>query len=685
MEHFESDLKNLSRALLSSNDINSLMNFLNNNDLLFIQVERVNIFLKSDPDVLYYCDDDKSVQRYKYTRSSMQVHGIVNDDCTHDIKGDALYFSYPQLEEHPAYRNISSYCKIPLFSASKPLGAIEFININLRDDEGAEKQLKLFTNMIASIVEHIIEHEHVSSVTQQMIQHDSNYQLLVDVTNAVISRSTKKELMTALLKFLYQYFGISDLSIIQPHEGHYGQHSCGYNEGKIDYRCHFFTNDSVIKDAVEKKKPVFLSAEDIRQLSLENNVPFFPVQVKSACIVPLIFRNHTNGYICYMQRENAPFKAADVELFMPIAARVAMAIHSLKVHQAIIRTAPKTDYITIEDSYTEHAIFDDIISQSEVMNQVLEKVAMVADCDSTVLILGESGTGKELIARAIHKLSRRSKTRMVKMNCAAVPAGLFESELFGHERGAFTGAISQRVGRFEQAHKGTLFLDEIGDMPLDLQPKLLRALQENEIERVGRNQLIPVDVRIVCATNVDLLSMVESKEFRSDLYYRLNVFPIRVPPLRERPEDIPLLVKHFTRTLSKKMGKDINKIPVKTMESLSGFPWPGNIRELRNIIERSVILTRGNVLNVPVDELRFARKQMSEDIKSNNPPVINLSTGETGRHAIISALKESNGIIGGARGAAVKLGLKRTTLLSRMQKMGIKSDDYLNDALVSNA
>ena len=339
----------------------------------------------------------------------------------------------------------------------------------------------------------------------------------------------------------------------------------------------------------------------------------------------------------------------------------------------------------------EHVIFDDIISQSEVMNKVLEQVALVASCDSTVLILGESGTGKELIARAIHKLSLRSKTDMVKMNCAAIPAGLFESELFGHERGAFTGAISQRVGRFEQAHKGTLFLDEIGDMPLELQPKLLRALQENEIERVGKNALISVDVRIVVATNVDLLRRVEEKKFRNDLYYRLNVFPIQIPPLRERAEDIPLLVKHFTRELAKKMGKTITAIAAEDLAVMSAFPWPGNVRELRNFVERSVILTRGNVLNVPVHELKAASHSAcvpTEKVPPINPEaagVINSPEpavkGDVVKPIIdkadvIKALKACHGVVAGPNGAANQLGLKRTTLLSRMQKMGINSQDF---------
>ncbi|WP_199911701.1 sigma 54-interacting transcriptional regulator [Dongshaea marina] len=677
-----------SKALLSINDISGLMTFLNDDNLSFIQVDRVNIILKSDLNTfptLYHLDENKQLQRYEYNADGMPLHSVANDDYTHKIEGEALYLSYPQLINHPAYIDVNSYYKVPLTTANQQLGAIEFINIQQSSEGIQEKKLKLFNNMIATMVEHIIEHELASNAAQQLNNERKNFQVLVDVTNAVISKSTKKDLITSLLKFIYQHFGMRDLSIIQVHEGHYNQHSCSYSGGNIDYHSHFFTNAQSIKQVIENKKPLFLDEDSIRGLSFETNAPFFPSEVKSACVVPMVFRSGTVGYICYMQRQERTFLPDDVVLFGQIAARVALAMHSLKVHEARSKTRAGGKYISIEDSYMEHAIFDDIISQSEAMNQVLDQVTMVADCDSTVLILGESGTGKELIAQAIHKMSRRSGTRMVKMNCAAVPAGLFESELFGHERGAFTGAISKRVGRFEEAHKGTLFLDEIGDMPLELQPKLLRALQENEIERVGKNQQISVDVRIVVATNADLDSMVESKAFRSDLYYRLNVFPILIPPLRERPEDIPLLVKHFTRVISKKMGKNITDITVEAMDVLSRCAWPGNVRQLRNFIERSVILTRGQVLNVPVAELQGQgtrpTRQTAEPIFEVEPAPKPVATDNGfDRDAIIDALRRSNGIISGPRGAATKLGLKRTTLLSRMQKMGIKSQDYLEEA-----
>lgn len=694
MERFESDLMTFSKALLSINDISGVMDFLNNEDLLFINVERVNLLLKNDQDSqpsLYYLDQDKQCQQFDYTGSITGLHGVTMHDYCHQMDGETLYQTFPQLENHPAYDSVFNYCKIPLSICNQPLGAIEYINLTMPDDSESEKQFKLFNNMISAMIEHIIEHQTASTFTEKLTTEKNNFQVLVDVTNTVISQSTKKELIGSLLRFLYQHFDMTDLSIIQLQDGHYNQHSACFINNEIDYQCHFFTNDKLIKNAIKNNQPVFLNAIDIKKMQADNNSPYFPSRVKTACVMPLVFRGIAVGYISFMKPIEAPYQNTDLELFKQIAARVALAMHSIKTHQASTPNQPITKFVNIDEGMGEHVIFDDIISQSEVMNKVLEQVALVASCDSTVLILGESGTGKELIARAIHKLSLRSKTDMVKMNCAAIPAGLFESELFGHERGAFTGAISQRVGRFEQAHKGTLFLDEIGDMPLELQPKLLRALQENEIERVGKNALISVDVRIVVATNVDLLRRVEEKKFRNDLYYRLNVFPIQIPPLRERAEDIPLLVKHFTRELAKKMGKTITAIAAEDLAVMSAFPWPGNVRELRNFVERSVILTRGNVLNVPVHELKAASHSAcvpTEKVPPVNPEAAGvINTPEPAvkgdvvkpiidKADVIKALKACHGVVAGPNGAANQLGLKRTTLLSRMQKMGINSQDF---------
>jgi formate hydrogenlyase transcriptional activator len=305
--------------------------------------------------------------------------------------------------------------------------------------------------------------------------------------------------------------------------------------------------------------------------------------------------------------------------------------------------------------------FEGIVGESSALHHVLNLVETVAPNDSTVLLLGETGTGKELIARAIHERSRRKERTFVKLNCAAIPTGLLESELFGHERGAFTGAIAQKTGRLEFADQGTLFLDEVGDIPIEIQPKLLRALQEREFERLGSNRTKQVDVRLVAATNRDLEQMMENREFRSDLYYRLNVFPIRIPPLRERPEDIPLLVRYFAQKYGRRMQKQIESIPAAALRKLSGWHWPGNIRELENFIERSVILTRGTALQAPIGEL---------SINGRNAPLAGSREADE-RDGIVRILRVTSGRVGGRDGAAARMGIKRTTLISRMKKLGI--------------
>jgi formate hydrogenlyase transcriptional activator len=313
--------------------------------------------------------------------------------------------------------------------------------------------------------------------------------------------------------------------------------------------------------------------------------------------------------------------------------------------------------------------FDEIIGKSEVLKSILREIETVAPADATVLIYGETGTGKELIARAVHNLSSRKANAFVKLNCAAIPTGLLESELFGHERGAFTGAISLRIGRFELAHKGTMFLDEIGEIPLELQPKLLRVLQEREFERLGSARTLRTDARLIAATNQVLKLMVDERKFRSDLYYRLNVFPIRLPALRERTEDIPLLVQHFVQEFSRRNHRVFDGIASETMEALIRYPWPGNIRELQNVIERAVILSRGHVLTVPVGELSLELKMTTSRPQDGNLQDM-LQKAE--RVQILRALEQANWVVAGPNGAAVRLGMKRSTVASRMHKLGIK-------------
>jgi len=385
---------------------------------------------------------------------------------------------------------------------------------------------------------------------------------------------------------------------------------------------------------------------------------------ESFCFVPLTTSRSQLGAMGFMSLQQDAYSDADIQFLQQVAQQVAVAVENALAFQEIAELKDKLakEKLYLEEEIrTEHG-FEDIIGESNPLKNVLKQVEVVAPTDSTVLIQGETGTGKELIARAIHRLSSRGARTFVKLNCAAIPTGLLESELFGHERGAFTGAISQKAGRFELADKGTIFLDEVGEIPLELQSKLLRVLQEQEFERLGSTKTIRVNVRLIAATNQDLKGLVEAKQFRSDLYYRLNVFPVTLPPLRERPEDIPILVRYFTQHYAIRMKKNIQSVPAKTLEVLSRYAWPGNIRELENLVERSVILTQGRDLQVPISELQTATLLTSSTTTTLE---------EAEREQILRALHETKWVIGGPSGAAARLGIKRTTLQSKMQKLGI--------------
>jgi PAS domain S-box-containing protein len=396
--------------------------------------------------------------------------------------------------------------------------------------------------------------------------------------------------------------------------------------------------------------------------------------MQSACWVPLIDRGKSVGTIAVASRTEAAFSQREVRMLAQLAGKIAMAVNNALAFRQI---ADLRDKLSQEKQYLEDELnlehnFEDIVGASSGLKQVLKEVQTVAPTTATVLIQGETGTGKELLARAIHRLSPRSERTFIKLNCAAIPAGLLESELFGHEKGAFTGAIARKMGRVELANEGTLFLDEIGELPLDLQPKLLRALQEREIERLGGTRSIPVNVRLIAATNRDLESLVEQKLFRSDLYYRLKVFPIISPPLRDRRSDIPMLVRHFVDKHCRRMGKSITYIPQEFMDALVRSNWPGNIRELENFIERAVILSRGTDLYVPLAELETEEDLLPADDSTGDPT---LHTAE--REHILRVLRETKGMIGGPNGAAERLGLKRTTLNSKLKKLRIERSDYI--------
>lgn len=404
----------------------------------------------------------------------------------------------------------------------------------------------------------------------------------------------------------------------------------------------------------------------------------------SANVVSIESRRHGQPF-------GQPFGLRGTDTIRTQNGSVDNAVRFPKVTELRNKLAQEKHYL--EEEIRKEMNFGEIVGNSPALRRVLELVETVADSDSTVLLLGETGTGKELIARAIHDHSRRNKRTLVKLNCAAIPTGLLESELFGHEKGAFTGAISQKIGRLELADQGTLFLDEVGDVPLEVQPKLLRALQEREFERLGSTRTKKVDVRMIAATNRNLESMIDAREFRSDLYYRLNVFPIRIPPLRERPEDIPLLARYFAQKFALQMRKEIETIPADNMRALTEWEWPGNVRELANFIERAVILTRGRSLEVPLSELRRVgaddptptlltqREEIARIVKEtinalDSQKCFANQYAEKQRADIVRTLTESRGRVGGQNGAAVRLGLNRTTLLSRMKKFGIHPKQF---------
>lgn len=393
----------------------------------------------------------------------------------------------------------------------------------------------------------------------------------------------------------------------------------------------------------------------------------------SVCTLPLISRDRILGTLSLATSRANAFSPDDVEFVRQVAGQVAIAVENSLAYTQISDLKDKLaqEKLYLEDEIRSELSFEEIVGKSEALRRVLKQVETVAPTDSLVLIYGETGTGKELVARAVHNLSSRSKNAFVKLNCAAIPTGLVESELFGHEKGAFTGAISQRIGRFELASRGTVFLDEIGEVPLELQPKLLRVLQEREFERLGSSRTLRTEARLIAATNRDLEAMVAEQRFRSDLYYRLNVFPIRIPALRERPEDIPLLVRHFAQQFSRRMGKHIESIPSETMTALSRYHWPGNIRELQNVIERAVILATGPVLRVPLDEIR-PREIASGSPKTDAKKGMRALLDEAERQQIVAALEGANWTVAGPNGAASRLGMKRSTLQSRMQKFGIR-------------
>ncbi len=593
-----------------------------------------------------------------------------------EVEDSAVESRFPKLTPLLRENDVQSYCLVPLTTALRRLGAMGFGSMHRPIYHEAEINfMQQVARQVAVAVDNVLHDESAKTAQRQLTHQRDRVRLLLEVNNAVVSHLSLDDLFPAVSACLRK---------VIPHDG---SALVLYDGETRRYRVHvlsFAKNKSFIEEgiadsdcrtparmAMTSRKPAVLGEQDLKSVAEESQCAKYWVAegVRAFCSAPLLFHDRVLGALDIGRQSEDTFGLEEVELLGEIAKQIAIAVENAQAYREITelkdRLAKENVYLE-EEVRTDHN-FGEIVGDSAVLHRVLKEVETVAPTDSTVLICGETGTGKELVARALHDLSPRRDRTFVKLNCAAIPTGLLESELFGHEKGAFTGAITQKVGRFELAHHGTLFLDEVGDIPLELQPKLLRALQEQEFERLGGTRTIRVDVRVVAATNRDLVQMVGDGRFRSDLYYRLNVFPVVLPPLRKRRDDIPKLARHFTQRFARRMGRRIEAIPASIMDSLVRYPWPGNIRELQNVIERAVILSRGTELEVPMSDFKQQPKVAAADFPSNKP----FTLEEAEREHILRALGETNWMIGGPTGAAFKLGMKRTTLQSKMRKLGI--------------
>jgi formate hydrogenlyase transcriptional activator len=562
---------------------------------------------------------------------------------------------------------IRSFCVLPLTTAHRRLGAVGFGSqrVGAYGEAGVEF-LQLVARQIAVAVDNALSHQAAQALQQQLEHERDRLKLLLDLNNSVVATLDLRQLFRAISANIRRVMDCDYASILLPEqEGKQLRvYARDFSQGGESWQEEIVVpaTGRPASKVLETGKPLVLDSEALSRYRPQSNL--LSIGIKSLCVLPMISRERVIGTINLGRLREEAFPQGDVEFLVQVANQIAIGVENALNYQQVTeareRLAEERNYLT-EEIRTDHD-FEVIIGQSPALKRILKQAELVAPTASTVLILGETGTGKEVLARAIHEISPRRERTFVSVNCAAIPLGLLESELFGHEKGAFTGAIAQKIGRFELAHQGTLFLDEVGDIPLELQPKLLRVLQEQEFERLGSNRTVHVDARVMAATSRDLPQMVENREFRGDLYYRLNIFPVLVPPLRERPEDIPLLVAHFTDKYARRMDKRISRIPTETMDALKHYHWPGNVRELQNFIERATILTSGSTLQAPLSELRQASREVQRAART---------LVEVERDQIMRALRESQWVLGGPGGAAERLGLKRTTLFYRMRKLGI--------------
>jgi formate hydrogenlyase transcriptional activator len=493
--------------------------------------------------------------------------------------------------------------------------------------------------------------------------------LILDLNNSVVSNLELRDVLQSISPSIRNVMRLDGVALILPDEESKSLRTCvlDFPNGKGSVRQDMSSplDGSLPGQVFRSGKPWVGSIGELQREGFDHRIAA-EEGVETLCMLPLVRCNRILGVLCLMRLKKNAFTQPDIDFLTQIAGQVAIAIDNAFAYRQITELSNKLtqEKLYLEDELRSEMKFDEIIGNSSILRRVLRQVEAVAPTNSTVLIHGETGTGKELIARAVHNLSPRRRGPFVKLNCAAIPTGLLESELFGHEKGAFTGAIAQRIGRFELASTGTMFLDEVSEIPIELQPKLLRVLQEREFERLGNARTFRTDTRLIAATNRDLGMLVEEQKFRSDLFYRLNVFPVHVPPLRERKEDIPFLVRHFAQHFARMMKKQIDTISSETMNALVRYSWPGNIREMQNLIERAVILSPGPVLKVPPADLK---PRVGENGHANG--IVTLKEME--RRHLLSVLEHTNWVLAGPNGAAARLGIKRPTLQFRMQKLGI--------------
>jgi formate hydrogenlyase transcriptional activator len=561
---------------------------------------------------------------------------------------------------------LGSFCSLPLSTAHRRLGTLTMG----RPERGAYSPpevafAQLVAAQVAVAVDNALHSQEAQALQQQLARERDRLQLLLEVTNSVMANLELRDVLRAVSATLRRVMHCDVAGVILPdaerHQLRVYALDFPDSQGFIREETLIPIEGSLPGKAFQTGKPVVVDRSD----PAEDSCLITGEGLQSHCFLPLISRHRGLGVLGLGKRQEQAFTQDDVEFLTQVTNQVAIAVENALAYGQIaaLKDQLAQEKLYLEDEIRSEMHFEDIVGKSAALHRVLQQVETVAPTDATVLISGETGTGKELIARAIHQLSPRRSQAFVKLNCAAIPAGLLESELFGHERGAFTGAIAQRIGRFELANRGTVFLDEIGELPLELQPKLLRVLQDREFERLGSPRTLRTDARLIAATNRDLAALVDAQQFRADLFYRVNVFPVHVPPLRERPEDIPLLVRHFAQQFARRLGKTIETIPSDTMQGLLRYPWPGNIRELQNIIERAVILSPGPVLQVPLADL----KPPATGVSPQNHDTLE----EAERKHILAVLEETKWVLSGPNGAAVRLGMKRSTLQFRMRKLGI--------------